>query len=143
MLISSNQFHFYKAPEYYDPNGMDILTWTFNPDFTPEWLKHYVKKWNLGPTQYCVYYVGDQENDYDGIFKFNFQEKNQTLISKSTLINSKYRKKGVAKTMWKMAIEELKPKKIIAFASTRDGLRFLNKLKNQYPSINWKIENII
>ena len=142
MLIAGNiqKYYLHKAPEYIEPNAMECLEWKFNKFYTPPWLNHYIKNWILGPSQYAVVFVGNGGEEVDGVFKFNFQEKKQTLIAKGTLINPGYRKLGAAKKMWQMAIEETKPTKIVAFASTRDGLRFLKKMKKEFSTINWKIE---
>lgn len=145
MLLAqeTRQYFIYKVPEYSDPDAIDCLEWSFSPSRVPVWLKYYIKNWNLGPTQYAVVFFGNDENSVDGVFKFNFQEKNKTMIAKGTLINPKHRKKGAAKKMWNLAIDAVSPEKIVAFASTCDGLRFLKKMAGQHSNIAWKIEETI
>lgn len=145
MLLSGiyGRYGLYSSPEFICPEAIETLVWNFERPYRPSWLQHYVDKWNLGPTKYAVIFSGNDADHLDGLFKFSFQEKTKTLITKGTLVNPTYRKRGVAKQMWALAIDELKPNKIIAFASTRDGLRFINKMKKKYPNIIWKIEETL
>ena len=145
MLVAGkyDRYGLYTAPEFVDPNAMEALSWNFERAYIPSWLVYYVDHWNLGPTNYAVVYSGNDDDKLDALFKFNYKEKTKTLISKGTLVAPLFRDRGIAKRMWSLAIEKFAPTKIIAIASTRDGLRFINKLKKEYPSIVWKIEETL
>lgn len=73
-----------------------------------------------------------------GMFVFSL-DKPDMLWSKGTAVDPKYHKLGIATKLWKYAINKHKPKIISVSIVTEEGKRFINKLKEGYPNIDWDI----
>jgi hypothetical protein len=102
----------------------------------PSWLKYYFLNWSPAPSQYgCVCYF---DNKIIGLMRFNID--NFTLKSKITLVEKKFRNKKIAQNLWTSVIIKYKPKKIAVTIVSKSGARFIKKISQLYPSIEWKID---
>lgn len=75
-----------------------------------------------------------------GIWKFNYSISSETIKSISTWTKKEYQKRGVAFFLWKSGLQKLKPKKIKVETISIGGLKLVNKLKLEFPNIEWIVK---
>lgn len=106
------------------PKQLNIRMKTF-------WIKRGLPKCT-GTVLYMV------DNNIAGFFRFSEEEK--VLYACGTYILSKYRRKNVAKNMWKKAIEQTNPHYIDITVTSFGAVKLIKSLQKKYKNINFLIE---
>lgn len=71
-------------------------------------------------------------------FFFSLKE-NDVLWAKGTAVDKEYRRRGIARKLWKTALRTYKPKIVSVSVISLDGKDFIENLKQDYPNIDWDI----
>ncbi len=80
-----------------------------------------------------------------GFFRWDISKQGTDkgcLYSHGTFVEEEYRRTKIAQTMWEMAYEKVKPKKVILCVSSNKGLLFGVNLKNTiFQDVDFEIES--
>lgn len=76
-----------------------------------------------------------------GVFRYEVKRRKskKLLIACGTRVVTQYRKKGIAKGLWEIAIKQVKPTHIDVMTVSTEGERLVNSLARKYPQIDWMV----
>lgn len=75
-----------------------------------------------------------------GIWQFEYHEGTKTLKSKGTWVNDKYRKNGIASTLWNKGLAWVKPRIVKVTVCSDRGLTLILSLQERFWRINWIVK---
>lgn len=94
-----------------------------------------IKTYLLDSETNFLYAYAMDDKKVVGILQFTF--KDGFLKSHGIKVNTQYQKQGIASQLWAMVIAHFKPECVDTNPSTKAGIALVEKLKNDYPEIDW------
>ena len=99
--------------------------------------KRQLREWGIDvPVSHVV--VATCAGTLVGFFRFN-QDDNLEITAAGTWVDSRFRKRGIALRMWRLALTRLKPKNVEVVTATTLGRALVNKVKLHHPKIKFII----
>ena len=74
-------------------------------------------------------------------FRYELSEDEERLLSAAgTWVAAPFRKHGIARRMWELALNRSKPRSVTVCVASSNGYRLLQSIKRQYQEMAWEIE---
>lgn len=106
------------------------------PKNLPNSMKRFWKTQVLGESEYAV--VAYDNGKIIGFFKY-YLTRSKRMNAYGTYVMPPYRKLGVAKRLWNLAIKKINPKKIRVYLTTKNGEKFLDSMVKEHNKIEFLI----
>lgn len=106
------------------------------PKNLPDSMKRFWKTRLLGESEYAV--VAYENGKIIGFFKY-YLTRSKRMNAYGTYVMPAYRKLGVAKRLWNIAIKKISPKKIRVYLTSKSGTKFLASMIEEHNKIEFLI----
>lgn len=70
-----------------------------------------------------------------GVLKFEYNGRWKKILSAGTFVSRNYRRRGIAKQLWKSAVDALNPDRIYITVVSDRGLTLVTKLRRLFPGV--------